>query len=289
MIKPCDIENLSQCAEIAFYRNNLPESNCAYCPNSKESIFKDFEAIINNPDCRMIGFFSEDVLIGVLGCFFNPDNLWVDCIGPFFKNSWNHDHAKQMVLFSKAALGKAIRYNFYFNAANENCHQLMVALAAERQDNEYILLLDKADHKPQQIEHHIIRYKSEYEAELMALHDNTFPDVYLTGKDIIAAIDKTREVFCVLDEDGVFSGYGVLNYADHTKRLTAEVFAVNKEKRGNGYGWALLNAVVESAFSKHNGNAIDLVVDKLNTNARALYDSCGFKLLAENEVFCLRV
>jgi len=289
MIKACDIEHLSQCAEIAFSRNNLPESHCAFCSNTKESILEDFESIISNPDCLMLGCFSGHALVGVLGCFFNPDNLWVDCIGPFFKDDWNHDIAKQMLLFAKTGLSKAMRFNFYFSAANENCHQLMVALSAERQDNEYILLLDRENYKPQQIEHHVIRYTKEYEAELMALHDSTFPDVYLTGKDIIAAIDKTREVFCVLDEAGGFSGYGALKFANHSSRLTAEVFAVKKEKRGKGYGWALLNAVVRSAFDEHNGDAIDLVVDKLNTNAKALYDACGFKLAAENEAFCLRV
>ena len=62
-----------------------------------------------------------------------------------------------------------------------------------------------------------------------------------------------------------------------------------KEKRGEGYGWALLNAVIDSTFNQHGGKTIDLVVDRMNRNARKMYYSCGFRLTVENEAFCVRV
>jgi len=289
MVKICDMDHLPQCVEIAFERNNQPESNCAFCPKSKESIRGDFAFIIDDADCLMIGYFIDDALTGMLGCFLNPDNNWVDCVGPFFKNDWNDDYAQKMFLFAKASLGKAVRFNSYFHAKNENCHRFMGELSAEQKDNEYILLLDKADYAPQQIKHRVVPYKSDYEHELVMLHDTTFPDVYVAGKDIIATMNKTREVFCALDENGALAGYGVLKYTDDSRHVTAEIFAVKKEKRGNGYGWALLNVVVDSAFHRHNGEVIDLVVDKLNAHARDLYYACGFRLAVENEAFCLSV
>jgi len=94
----------------------------------------------------MVGYFINGILTGILGCFLNPSNNWVDCIGPFFKDEWNCDCAKNMFLFAKTTLSKAIRFNFYFNTKNENYHQIMTVLSAERLDNEYILLLDKADY-----------------------------------------------------------------------------------------------------------------------------------------------
>jgi len=283
------MNNLPQCVELAFVKNNQPESNCAFCPKAKESIHEDFEFIINDSDCLMVGYFIDDALVGILGCFFNPDNKWVDCVGPFFSNEWNPVYAKNMFLFAKDSLDKAVRFNFYFNKKNENCYKLMSILSAEQQDNEYVLRLDKVDYKPQQINHRIVEYSDDFANELVMLHDTTFHDVYVTGKDIIASIGKTRKAFCALDEGGAFAGYGILKYADNTSHLTAEIFAVKKEKRGYGYGWALLNTVVDSAFNQHTGKIIDLIVDKLNTNARDLYFSCGFKLTVENMVFCLRV
>ena len=57
--------------------------------------------------------------------------------------------------------------------------------------------------------------------------------------------------------------------------------------RGKGYGWALLNSVADCAFNKYNADTVDLIVDKLNTHARELYYSCGFKLTVENAAYCL--
>ena len=289
MVKMCVNEHLTQCVEIAFAQNNLPETNCAFCPSSRESICRDFEFIINNPDCLMVGYFVDDQLVAIWGCFLNLDNKWVDCVGPFFKKGWNHDYANSLFSFSKATLCNAVRFNFYFNAKNKNYHTFAKKLSADRQDNEYILLLRKADYTPQEINHLVVAYSSEYEAALVALHDSTFPNVYVTGEDIVSTICRTRDVFCVLDESGAFTGYGVLKCDDDKAHFTAEIFAVKKEARGKGYGWALLNMVVGSAFNKHNCEVVDLVVDKLNANARDLYYSCGFRLSVENKAFSLSV
>ena len=289
MIKVCDIEHLPQLVEIAFKRNSIPTSNCAFCSSSAKSITRDFEFIINSPDCLMVGAFCNSIVVGMLGCFVNPDNNWVDCCGPFFRDEWDQDIAKNMFDFAKSTFTKAVRFNFFFNKQNKDYHSLMGALSAERGDNEYILLLDKADYKPQEIKAHVVPYTDKYEKALVKLHDTSFPDVYVTGRDIIAALDKNREVFCVLDENGVFAGYGVLKFTKESKRLTAEIFAVESEKRGKGYGWALLNAVLDAAFNKYDGEVVDLVVERLNTHAKNLYYSCGFRLSVENEAFWLKV
>ena len=287
MIISCAIEKLPQCVDIAFLRTNQPENNSAFCPKSRESIVRDFEFILKNPGCLMVGCYYDNTLSGILGCFLNSDMNWVDCIGPFFKNAWDSGQAEKMLLYAQSAMGQAVRFNFYFNKKNESCHRLMGALSARRQDNEYILLLDRGKYKPQAVKQRIVPYTCEYEAELIALHSTAFPQVYITGQGIVSALGKTREVFCALDEKGAFAGYGVLKHADGAKRATAEIFAVKEEKRGQGYGWALLSAVVNSAFSRHSAESVDLVVDKLNLRARALYESCGFQLVVENEAYYL--
>jgi len=279
------LESLQQCVDIAFKRNNQPENNSAYCPKSKESIYADFEFMINNPNSLVVGLFSNDVLLGVLGCFTNPDNNWVDCIGPFFANDWDQDNAKAMFAFAKSKLTKAVQFNFYFDARNKNLHQLMDALSAKRKDNEYVLMLEKCDYKPQQLMQNIVMYSDKFENDVIKLHDATHIGLYVTGKDIVNSVGKDREVFCALDENGLFVGYGVLKRYDNTGHMTAEIFAVAKAARGNGYGWALLNTVVDCALNKHNANTIDLVVDKLNTHASNLYYSCGFKLVVENSSY----
>ena len=287
MIRECNLDDLQQCTDIAFLRNNQPESNSAYCPKSKESIFNDFVYIINNPDSILLGFYDNDNLKSVMGCFVNPDNNWVDCSGPFFENEWNQDNAMAMYAYAKSKLTNAQRFNFYFDIRNVNLHKLMESLSAERNDNEYILVLHKTNYMPQPIEHNIIAYNDDFKQDVIELKNNTWPDSYITDNDLINSINKDRDVFCALDESGAFVGYGVLKRYDDGNQTTAEVFAVAEHARGKGYGWALLNTVVDCSFNKYNANVIDLVVDRLNTHARDLYYSCGFKLDVENAVYCI--
>ncbi len=288
MIQPCKLDHLPDCVDIAFSRNNIPEFNCAFCPVSKEEIHNDFEHMLNHPDCMIIGYFDDGCLLGILGCFYNPDNHWVDCIGPFFKENWYHDKACLLFSFAFSRMKKTLRFNFYFHTDNKRYHELMQTLSAVQMDNEYILILKKDEYTPQHITHSIQSYSDIYQSELICLHDSTFQDVYVTGYDIIQSIGKTREVFCAIDETDRFVGYGVLKYTPCSRHLTAEIFTVKKIKRGQGYGWALLNTVIEAAFNKHRGNSISLVVDRLNTNAKELYLSCGFQLVTENESYFLK-
>ena len=288
MIIELSSDHLQKCVEIAFLRNNQPESNSAYCPKSKKSIYDDFSFIMDSSDSILLGFFDNDVVIGVLGCFVNLDNNWVDFSGPFFKNEWNQEDAKAMVAYAKSKLSKAVRFNFYFDTRNVNFHYLMESLSAERNDNEYILLLNKIDYKPQQVEHNIIAYNSDFADNVIKLKNDTWSDSYITDNDLLNSINKDRDIFCALDENGVFVGYGILKRYKDSNCITAEAFAVAEYARGKGYGWALLNTVVDCAFKKYNANIVDLVVDRLNTHASDLYYSCGFKLDIENASYCVK-
>jgi len=292
IIKELNYEHLPLCVDIAFLRNNQPENNSAYCPKSREGIQGDFEYVMSSAGSLVVGYFTSDEtsdgLAGFLLCYMNPENSWVDCVGPFFSNEWNEDVAKKMFSFADTKLTNAARFNFYFNTNNKNLHELMTVLSAERRDNEYNLLLKKSDYKTQQIKHNIVPYSNRFESDVKKILIDTFPDSYVTGNELIASIGKDREVFCALDESGAFVGYGVLKLYDDTYYVTAEIFAVAEGYRGKGYGWALLNSVVECAFNVHNADRVGLIVDRLNTHARDLYYSCGFKLDVENSSYCVK-
>lgn len=288
MIRALSSDYLQQCVDIAFLRNNQPENNSAYCPKSKENIRGDFEFIMGNHGSLMIGYFSHDDLAGILGCFVNPESNWVDCVGPYFSSEWSEDAAKEMFAFAESKLANAARFNFYFDVRNKNLHRLMELLSAERNDNEYHLLLKKANYKPQQLKRSVVPYSDKFENDVIQILHDTFPDAYVSGRELIDSIGKDREVFCALDENSAFVGYGVLKRYDDASRITAEIFAVSEGSRSKGYGWALLNAVVDCALNKFNADTVDLVVDRLNTHASDLYYSCGFKLAVENASYCIK-
>ena len=287
MIRKINSDQLQQCVEIAFLRNSQPESNCAYCPKEKNAIHGDFNYLMGNPDNLMLGYFDCDILVGIFGFFISPDNNWVDCIGPFFKGDWNQDVAKKMFEYAYSLFAQAIRFNFYFNTKNENLHNLAQSLSAERNDNEYILLLKKDDYKPQDIKHTVVMYSNKFRDEFIRMFNNTFPVSYIPPESVINSIGTDRDVFCVLDENSVLVGYGVLKRYANSNHTTAEIFGVDEKARGKGYGWAVLNTALDCALNKYNATTVDLIVDKLNTHARGLYYSCGFKLTVENAAYCI--
>jgi len=255
---------------------------------SMADILSDFGFIMENPNCIMVGYFANGTLEGILGFFVNPDNNWADCMGPFFANEWDMDKAQDMFAYAKSKLAKAERFNFFFDTNNKNLHQLMALLPTVRNDNEYILLLENANYMPQYTQHNIVSYSSNYRNDIVRLKNKTWPESYITDSDLLNSIGKDREVFCALDENSNFVGYGILKRYNDSARATAEFFVVEENARGKGYGWALLNKVVDCAINVHNANIIDLVVDRLNTHARDLYYSCGFKLSVENASYCIK-
>lgn len=290
MIKECSYIHLNQCVDIALIRNTIPESNSAYCPTTEKAIRSDFENLIEDPNSLILGYFSEDILLAIFGFYFNNDsNNWVDCLGPFFLNEWDERIAIDMFSYATTKLPISSRFNFFFNTKNTNLHNLMSNINAKRSDNEYILNLYRDGFIKKENDHIVVKYSEKYKNDIIELHDEVHKNMYITGNDIISSIGIDREVFCALSDDNRFVGYGVLKrYKDKKRHITAEVFTVKEEYRGMGYGRAVLNAVILNAFYRYNANTVDLVVDKLNLNARELYFSCGFKLETENASYYLQ-
>ena len=289
MIRVCGVADLQGCVDIAFVQNNLPERNSAYCPKTRDGIEADFTYLIEDANSILLGCFDGDVLVGVMGCFVNLENGWADCSGPFFVEGWDEGLALELFAFARAQLVHARRFNFYFDGRNAGLHGLMDALDARRNDNEYVLMLKRADYIPQKIKHAVVAYNDGFEDAVLRLKNETWAETYLTDGDLVASVGKTRDIFCALDERGAFVGLGILKRHTNPSHITAEFFAVAEHARGRGYGWALLNAVVATAFDKYEAQTVDLVVDKLNDHARDLYFSCGFTLEIENASYYIPV
>ena len=286
MIKLCQKIHLNTCVDIAYSQNCISQHNCAYCASTKNSIFTDFENLLDNSMSLIVGYFNyDDELLGLFGFYFNHFNNWVDCIGPFFKINYDQTVTKNMFEFAQKTLIKANRFNFYFNIKNRNTHDLMLQLKSTKRDNEYILSINHKDYKPLHNSINIINFEDKYSNNIISLHEDSFKDIYVSGQNIVESSGKNRKIFCALNSKEEFVGYGILAFNITTNYLCAEIFAVKKEYQNMGYGRSLLNKVISHGFTNYNCDNISLVVDKLNTNAASLYYSCGFKLIVENESY----
>lgn len=181
-----------------------------------------------------------------------------DCVGPFVEGDFCKI-AKEMLDYAKALYKQSLCIYFFFDKRNIECIAFMDLICAENKGDESILTLKRDNYKKQEFNISVEKLISEYEDQLIELHDSIFPDVYVSGKDIIQSTGINRQVFCII-ENGHLCGYSVLKTPSVGIKATAEVIAVDENFRSKGYGKALLNALIKESFSHSGIDEIDLVV-----------------------------
>jgi ribosomal protein S18 acetylase RimI-like enzyme len=113
--------------------------------------------------------------------------------------------------------------------------------------------------------------------DFINLHQAIFPQTYATGQRILDQLDDNHQVFVYTRQDEVL-GYLYAVLEDSSGDGSIEFVGVRVEARGLGIGRQLLQTALQWLFEiKHVPQATLVVNDNL-TNARALYESVGFRL-----------
>jgi ribosomal protein S18 acetylase RimI-like enzyme len=122
---------------------------------------------------------------------------------------------------------------------------------------------------------------------IVALAQESFPGGYLTRSQF-AAPPSDEAATLALVADGVLLGYVYVSYEAGAIEAHVDNLAVATHARRRGVGRKLLNAALHWAFQIRNAPQAALVVREGNTNATALYESVGFRLVAEGVHLQLR-
>lgn len=281
MIKECKLKDITECTDLAFKINRKPESSSGYCSKKYESIYRDFETMITGEEHAVVGYFEVDKLVGVMGLHVDVDKHTADCVGPFIDGDRFLKIAKDMLDFTRTLLDESIRYHFYFDQRNTDYVAFMNVLNAEYKGNECFLKLKRENYIPKSIEVTVEMITAENSDELIKLHDRIFPDIYVSGGDIIRSQGRNRQAFCINEQDHMV-GYGVLRLDEGSSNICVEILAVDEGNRGKGYGKALLSNSLNQGFSNDSIESVNLIVDDPNSVAKNLYYSYGFELEVEN-------
>lgn len=281
MIRIAAIEDIPQIVDLVFMKNNQPQHNSAYCCKEYDAIKRDFLSMIESKQNAVVAYFEEETLLGVLGVIVDEEKSTADCCGPFVAVEDFVGISAKMLEYARDHFNAGLKYYFFFDTRNRSCIDLMNAIRAENQGNEFILTLKRDNFIKKEHAVSIVPLPGEYWNSFVNLHDTVFPDIYVSGRDITNSIGENRKVFCIIEDKNVV-GYGVLRRTANSSRATAEVIAVEESKQGNGYGRALLNELAKQAFGDESVDILDLVVENTNTNALNLYYSVGFQLNVEN-------
>lgn len=280
MIEKFSEDSLSELAAYACRKNARRESGSAFCCREEASIRRDFlETLEFGVVCREAGNVR-----GVLSCFPDWEKGNVDCALLADREGYDST-AGQLLCAAREQMGNHLRYTFFFPKENEDCIAFLEGVGAQRQENEYRMVLRRNHWHPMEGLPEPRPLAEGEEIPFAQLHDQIFPDVYVSGRDILRDLGKNRFVY-VLEEGGALAAYGVLRCGE--SRTTAEILGVRQGLRGRGYGRAILNCLAKEAFDRHGAAELDLIVDADNDRALGLYQKTGFQMLEENRCYLLQ-
>jgi len=121
--------------------------------------------------------------------------------------------------------------------------------------------------------------------QYLALHQEIFPDAYITGLEVIETTSNKRDVHLIKSNDS-YVGFSSLRL-DSNNIATIEFLGIKEGYRGKGLGKKLLCHQIHYSFNHSNLSELNLVVDSDNENAIRLYKKLGFDVLIVNQSYTL--
>lgn len=279
--------DLEAVADFLYAVNAKPAYASTFCPGRRDDIYEEFSRSAGE-GCLVV-YREEGEIRGVSNCFIDEGKNRADVnllIAQEAEGNYRRI-AKKLLTALLERTGGDMKLVFYFPVQNENLRMFLTSASAKMEENEYGLLLARGEERNlAKEEDGITDLESADFKEFSALHDAVFPDIYLSGKDIVEDEGGKRSVF-VIKTDGRVSAYGVLLRKGEA-RWTVEVLAVRDCCRQRGLGRRLLSHMIRQAFAVPGVKELDLVVDCCNKNACNLYFDTGFSVEFENCCYILQ-
>ena len=284
MPRSLNAEELERLTDFVF-RINASEGS-AYCSNKRDIICEELAEHAKNGFLAVCGALPN-ALTGAAFCFYSEEHHMADFSILVAPEADYSETAGGLFAAIREKLPKETQCNFFFPKQNRRCAAFLEAQHAKREVNEYGLLLLRGHEKNLAASEGVAELIEEDSAEFAALHDAVFPEVYISGKEILAAIGRDRKVY-VLKKDGKLLAYGVLQRRSET-RSAAEIVGVREGYRHQGYGRRILNELIRRAFADEKTEKLDLIVDCDNENAMKLYFDLGFETEFENYCYTIQL
>ncbi|WP_226678437.1 GNAT family N-acetyltransferase [Mesobacillus jeotgali] len=257
--------------------NSVEESHIGYCGKDPKEIAYSLRKDISDIPCdhSFLTVYEEGGLIGVLGFDADLESNSAEIWGPFVKGDrrdivsplWN----RMIQLFPE----EINSISLFPNSKNKQVLQLANDFSFTRHSDQTILNFNRyrtaeLDEVP------ILELKEEYFKEMKQLHDQSFPDTYYNGQQIIARLNEDRKVFIIF-KNGHLSGYIYVEAQPEYGEASIEFFAVEESERGKGIGRELLTVALKWLFTIESIESITLCVNSSNQNAINLYKKVGFQ------------
>ncbi len=285
-VKTVSPESRAQLAEFLCAYNRTPRLCLHSEAGETLSAYQADLAALPPDEAAFVVATIDDTIVGVMGAEFqvNGDRAWLR--GPVIANALPNettDHVGDALWLELAAqLPTTVKRYDGFLEIGHTALQAWYQRQQFTQQSHYFIYEAPRPHSVLPWPDQVKPPTAAQRASLVALAKLVFPTGYITEAQFTAANDERHAVFVIGEGDAV-DGYVYANIpdaGDEPAELYVDYLVVSPQARGKGYGRMLLQAALAWGFLDRNAGSAALSVAADNTNAKGLYASVGFELVA---------
>lgn len=274
-------EEVDRVAKFISEINSIEVSHIGYCGQDCLEIAHTLREYITDIPYNnsFLTVYDEGELIGVLGFDADLESNSAEVWGPFIKDDKWHIVMSMWRKMIDLLPNEINSISMFPNKENKKVLELVKELSFNRHSDQTILNFSRS--RVEELEDVFIQELTEdYNLELVQLHDNSFPNTYYNGQQIIKRLNEDRKVF-IIENDGQLCGYIYVEAEPAYGEASIDFFAVKESARGKGIGGNLLTVALKWLFTMESIGSITLCVNSSNQNAIKLYKKVGFQLKHE--------
>ncbi|HUN21996.1 MAG TPA: N-acetyltransferase [Anaerolineales bacterium] len=277
----------TECLPLAHFilANNQPETrSCLQIQTAPQAngLAAEMAELLKKDELLFVLARENSQLLGCLGCEFDRDSARGWLRGPLLTGGADFSLAETLLQQVLLHLPSEIqRVDAFIHSANPVTQAFYRQQGFQRIRAVYVYQASKANPMPPSAISPCITLQPQSQPDLAEqfcqLHDQIFPQVYISGHAILTQLDDTHRIELALQTGQV------VGYCYHTADFNAqegyiEYLGVAPAARGQGWGQKLLSSALNLHFNHFGLEQTSLTVDEENSNAQSLYERVGFRL-----------
>lgn len=284
--------------EVARFIAELNQDSAHHigeCSTNESELMQMLEEEIIDPSpeqCFVKLVDTQNRMIGLLGM--DADRaagkgyLW----GPFIQKDYGVNELQILWQAFTSQLPKEIEeLHLFYNTKNQLVDRFVHDVWDKAADSEHVILgLDKETFFQQEkqasqgnntghaISHRIIDFDNKYKEAVIQLHDQSFPNTYLPGQEMLEGLHQHHTCYLYVKDDTPL-GYVYVEAEPEYGTGSVEYIAVHPNQRGQGIGKQLLIHALRHLFKYPKITRLRLTVNASQQATIKLYEGVGFSLV----------
>lgn len=257
--------------------NSQSEKHIGYCRVSKSEIFHTLTEGFSDLPLKESFYIhsNQGHIIGAFGFDVDMENRSAEVWGPFTK-----DNEIASVIWDEAfpEMKKYVdTFSFFVNLENINAIDFMDKIGAKKQGGHITYIVSRHQEKLESIDSSFQEYTPIYMESFIQLHEETFPNSYYNGEQIIRQLNIHKRLFLWIKDHKVIS-YVYMEADPLHHEGSIEFVSVCPTYRARGIGKKITTFAINQLFLDDRIHTITICVGDRNENAIGLYQSLGFKV-----------